>query len=73
MWKGSNFLSLNNFGLVIFDEVHRSVGDYAYVKISEKYQQIPESQILGLTASPGSKLDKIKEVIVKSKKRLLIL
>ncbi|UCD13194.1 MAG: DEAD/DEAH box helicase family protein [Thermoplasmatales archaeon] len=55
-----NQLSLNDYGLIIFDEVHRTVGDYAYVKIIESYRSISGSQVLGLTASPGSDFEKLK-------------
>jgi Fanconi anemia group M protein len=57
-------LILDGFGLIIFDEVHRAVGDYSYVKIAEKYFSVNGSQILGLTASPGSDFEKLKEAIV---------
>ena len=57
-------LFLGDYGLIIFDEAHRVVGDYAYVKIMEGYRSISGSQVLGLTASPGSDLEKLKEVIV---------
>ncbi len=46
--------------LIVFDECHRAVGDYAYVEIADKNRN---SRILGLTASPGSSRDKIEEVI----------
>jgi len=59
-----NQLSLNDYGLIIFDEVHRTVGDYAYVKIIESYRSISGPQVLGLTASPGSDFEKLKEVVV---------
>jgi len=55
-------LDLNMFSLIIFDEAHRSIGDYAYVKIAEKYSKIPNHLILGMTASPGGNKAKIKEV-----------
>jgi len=55
---------LHDVGLIIFDEAHRSVGDYAYVAISRAYQdQRPDHLILGLTASPGSEKEKINEVM----------
>lgn len=57
-------LSLANYGLLIFDEVHRTVGDYAYVKIIERYRSVSDAKILGLTASPGSNFDQVKEVVV---------
>lgn len=58
------YLSLDEYGLIIFDEVHRTVGNYAYVKILEKYRSISGSQVLGLTASPGSDFEKLKESVV---------
>jgi ERCC4-related helicase/ERCC4-type nuclease len=59
----SNLYSIKEVSLIIFDECHRAVGDYAYCFIAKKY--ISESkfpQILGLTASPGSTEEKIKEI-----------
>jgi len=57
--------SLKDFSLIVFDECHRGVGDYAYRFVSEIYmQQNPDGQMLALTASPGgdkSKIDQIKK------------
>ena len=53
--------SLTDFGLIIFDEAHRAVGDYAYVFIAEKYQWV-DGLALGMTASPGSETKKILDV-----------
>ena len=65
----SNFYSLENVPLIIFDECHRSVGDYAYCFIAKKYVETSKNyQILGLTASPGSTEEKINEI----KKNLFI-
>jgi Fanconi anemia group M protein len=56
--------TLEDVALIIFDEAHRAVGNYAYVEIAGMYvSQRPEHLILGLTASPGSKKSKIKEVM----------
>lgn len=56
--------TLNEVALTIFDEAHRAVGDYAYVEIASLYQNQGENPlIMGLTASPGSKKAKIKEVM----------
>ncbi|MFC2143005.1 DEAD/DEAH box helicase [Candidatus Aenigmatarchaeota archaeon] len=56
-------LSLKDFSLVIFDEAHRAVGDYAYSYIAKVYMsQAEDPLILGLTASPGSHQYKINEV-----------
>lgn len=55
--------SLNNISLIIFDECHHGVGSYSYVYLASRYAR--ESQynlILGLTASPGSDKEKIKEI-----------
>ena len=55
---------LKDVGLVIFDEAHRSVGDYAYVAIAALYRaQANKPLVLGLTASPGSEQEKIDEVM----------
>jgi Fanconi anemia group M protein len=56
-------LSLENFGLLIFDECHRSVKNYAYTEISRKYiAESPYPLILGTTASPGSDPKRVKAV-----------
>ncbi len=59
----ANRYSLADVSLLIFDEAHRAVGDYAYGFIAEKYlQQATRPQILGITASPGGSKEKIQEV-----------
>jgi ERCC4-related helicase len=59
-----NRYTLQDTALIIFDEAHRAVGGYAYVEIAEQYTlQQKTPLILGLTASPGSKKSKIKEVM----------
>ena len=59
----SNLYSLHNVSLIIFDECHRSVGDYAYCFIAKRYiETTKKAQILGLTASPGSTEGKINEI-----------
>ncbi len=56
-------LTLKNVSLIIFDEAHRAVGDYSYVYIASEYiKQSANSLILGLTASPSSDSEKIKEL-----------
>ncbi|MFH1285049.1 MAG: DEAD/DEAH box helicase [Candidatus Micrarchaeota archaeon] len=54
--------SMENFKLAIFDEVHRTVGKYAYNYVAEKCLA-SKLLILGLTASPGSSQKKIKDVV----------
>jgi len=51
----------SNFKLVIFDEAHRSVGNYAYTYVAEKLKD--EALFVGLTASPGGRQERIKEVL----------
>ena len=53
--------SLQKVKLVIFDEAHRAVGNYAYVSVAAEYRQFP-GLVLGMTASPGSSGSRIKEV-----------
>lgn len=56
-------ISLKDVALIIFDEAHRAAGDYAYVFIAENYvRTVPNSRLLGLTASPGSEEYKIDEI-----------
>ncbi len=54
-------ISLRDIGLIIFDEAHRAVGNYAYVKVGEAYRDDP-GLVLGMTASPGSDVSKILDV-----------
>ncbi len=59
----SNKVSLKQVSLLIVDEAHRAVGDYAYVFIARQYLKKAEHpRILGLTASPGADQEKIREV-----------
>lgn len=59
----SGKINLKDTSLVVFDEAHRAVGDYAYNFIAKIYlRQSLDSRILGLTASPGTSEDKINEI-----------
>lgn len=51
--------SLDGVGLVIYDEMHRAVENYAYVKIAEQYRGLA----LGLTASPGTTKKKVQQIL----------
>jgi len=56
-------IALSDVKLIIFDEAHRAVGNYAYRFIASKYvEQAPDPLILGMTASPGGTVEKIHEV-----------
>jgi len=59
----SRRIDLKDVSLVIFDEAHRAVGNYAYVYIAERYaREATNPLILGITASPGSQSEKIAEI-----------
>jgi Fanconi anemia group M protein len=51
-------IDLGEVDLIVFDEAHRAVGDYAYVSIGKRFSGLA----LGMTASPGSEVSKIAEV-----------
>jgi len=55
-------LSLEDFGLLIIDEIHHAVGRYAYPRIAEVFMKQSGGRILGLTASPGVERQKIDEI-----------
>jgi ERCC4-related helicase len=56
---------LSEVALVVFDEAHHAVGKYAYVPIAATYraERPLEGRVLGLTASPGGKDERIEEVV----------
>lgn len=56
-------LDLSCVSLIIFDECHRCVGDYSYVFIAGEYvKKAVNPLILGLTASPSSDKETVKEI-----------
>ncbi len=59
---------MQDISLVIFDEAHRAVGNYAYVYIAERYaREAKDPLVLGITASPGSQSEKIAEICINLK------
>ena len=54
-------IALDEVSLVVFDEAHRAVGEYAYVDVATAYRE-RGGLVLGITASPGSQAEKILEV-----------
>lgn len=54
-------IDLEETSMIVFDEAHRAVGDYAYVFLGEAYQET-DGLTLGLTASPGSEIEDILSV-----------
>lgn len=55
-------ISLDNISLIVFDEAHHAIKNYAYVNIALSYLQHPRPHIVALTASPGSSQQKINEI-----------
>jgi Fanconi anemia group M protein len=59
----SNRINLENVSLLGIDEAHRAVSNYSYVWVAKQYYKTANyPRILGLTASPGSDMEKITEV-----------
>ncbi len=57
---------LSNVSLVVFDEAHRCVRDYAYSDVAHAYKsQATKQLILGLTASPSAKKARVQEICEK--------
>ncbi len=59
----SGSYDLSDVVLVIFDECHRAVGNYAYVFLAQRYLETARSPlVLAMTASPGGEREKVEEV-----------
>ncbi|MFO7677054.1 MAG: DEAD/DEAH box helicase [Thermoplasmatota archaeon] len=59
----SKRIDLDDISLIVYDEVHRAVGNYAYVFIAEMYKKQRNSRLsLGMTASPGNDISKILQI-----------
>ena len=59
-----NLYNLNNVCLLIEDEAHRCLKNYDYNYVAQEYKKQAKNQrIMGLTASPGSEENKIKEIL----------
>lgn len=56
----SGILKTSEFSLLIADEAHHTTGNHSYTFVANKFKQT--SHILGLTASPGSNIEKILEI-----------
>ncbi len=54
---------LNDVCLLVEDEAHRCVKNYDYTAVAKAYkEQAANQRIIGMTASPGSDSEKIKEI-----------
>ena len=59
----SDRYSLRRVCLIIFDEAHRCVRDYAYSDVASSYKsQAANPLILGLTASPSARRERVQEI-----------
>ncbi len=59
----SGKITFYDSSLIIFDEAHRAVKKYSYTFISKKFiEQSKDGRIIGLTASPGWNIEKIREI-----------
>ena len=55
--------TLNDVTLLIVDECHRAVGNYAYVFLAQRYMGTAEKPLLlAMTASPGGMQEKVQDV-----------
>ncbi|KAI0100403.1 hypothetical protein GGR51DRAFT_532791 [Nemania sp. FL0031] len=60
----SGFADPKSIGLLVIDEAHRATGNYSYVKLVAFMRRFSNSfRILALTATPGSKVEAVQEVI----------
>ncbi|KAJ8129785.1 hypothetical protein O1611_g3845 [Lasiodiplodia mahajangana] len=60
----SGFADPKSIGLLVIDEAHRATGNYSYVKLVAFIRRFSNSfRILALTATPGSKVEAVQEVI----------
>ena len=57
-------VSTEQFNLVVFDEVHRTVGDYAYSGIAERFEN-SSARLIGLTATLPSEKEKATEILTR--------
>ncbi|KPU81411.1 ERCC4 helicase [Nitrosopumilus sp. PRT-SC01] len=57
-------VSPEQFNLVVFDEVHRTVGDYAYSGIAERFEN-SSARLIGLTATLPSEKEKATEILTR--------
>ena len=59
----NNRINLEEVSLFIADEAHNAVKDYSYTWVAKQYKKKSRfPRIIGLTASPGSDMEKIQEV-----------
>ncbi|MDE1815889.1 MAG: DEAD/DEAH box helicase [Thaumarchaeota archaeon] len=56
------FVPPSQFSLVIFDEAHRAIGDYAYAGIATRFSNA-DIRVMGMTATLPSEREKASEIL----------
>lgn len=59
-------ISPSQFSLVVFDEVHRTIGDYAYSGIASGFEN-SSARLVGMTATLPSEKEKATEILTRLK------
>jgi len=54
---------MSHFSCLVVDECHRAIGQYAYTEVAKAATEAGGILILGLTASPGGRMEKIREIM----------
>jgi Fanconi anemia group M protein len=57
-------VSPEQFNLVVFDEVHRTTGDYAYSGIAQRFEN-SSARLIGMTATLPSEKEKATEILTR--------
>ncbi|MCL4437327.1 MAG: DEAD/DEAH box helicase [Thaumarchaeota archaeon] len=58
-------VTLGDLSLIIFDEAHRAVGDYAYCSIGKNFSKISQGgRMMGMTASLPDDEKRVKEILL---------
>ena len=59
----SGRFDMRHVTMLLVDEAHRAVGNYAYVFLADSYRRARSNgRVLAMTASPGAKAEKIREI-----------
>jgi len=59
----SYLYTLDEVSLLVMDEAHRCLKNYAYTKVVDYYKrQAVNQRIIGMTASPGSEPEKVRQI-----------
>ncbi|VVB74001.1 ATP-dependent DNA helicase Hel308 [uncultured archaeon] len=60
---GADHSMMSHFSCLVVDECHRAIGQYAYTEVAKAAAEAGGILVLGLTASPGGRMDKIREIM----------